>query len=469
MMRRLRGIFEPSLMRRLMLAQLGLLALLWGLLLGFVVYESSTDDHDLRQDALYDAVLIVADQLADRPAQLREAFRYIELALSENIEKSLAPRLVLERGELTLYRSAGVPASLRTQRPDDIETVTFDGKRWRARARISPGGMRMTMIVPADRMNIFVTLNSKGFYLLPLLISIPFLALPAWLSIRVALRPWNAVAREVGSRGPRDLAPLSFRPRHRELRAMVDNIDALMRRLHDASTRERAFIADAAHELRTPLAAMRVNVEALQGQAVEPRQRELLAGIVSGVTRAGRLVGQMLNLMRSDAAGTGHTEKVALDALLQDRMAALSCLADARYVELDLEAEPGLAVDGCRETLTSLIDNLVDNAIKYSPQGGTVEVRLRRDGECAMLTVCDEGPGIPLALRERVFDRFYRDPAQTQSGSGLGLAIAQAAVVRHEGRIVLEGRDAGSGLRARVRLPLAGSTMVPSAALAPSS
>ncbi|WP_338763442.1 ATP-binding protein [Massilia sp. METH4] len=454
MTRLMRRILEPSLMRRLLLAQMLLLALLWTLSAAFVVYESGRDDSGLKQEAVFDAMLLVADQLTGSPAQQRETFRYIERALAEDVEGDMAPRMLVERDGRVLYRSADLPAGVGTRQTDSIETLAFNGKRWRARTKVSPrSGLRLTLIVAADPMNIFLTLNSKGFYLLPLMISIPFLALPAWLSIRLALRPWNAVAREVGSRGPHDLAPLSFRPRHRELRAMVDSIDTLMRRLKEATARERAFIADAAHELRTPLAAMRINVEALQAQASGPRQRELLAGVVSSVARAGRLVGQLLNLMRSDAAAVEQAEAVALDALLQDRMAALSAIADARGVEMALDAEPGLAVRGWRESLTSLIDNLVDNAIKYGPERGTVDVRLQREGDHALLTVTDEGPGIAPALRERVFDRFFRDPAQAQGGSGLGLAIALAAVERHGGEIGLEGKEEGSGLRAWVKLP----------------
>jgi len=328
------------------------------------------------------------------------------------------------------------------------------GVHWRARSRASADGMlHMTFIAPADWKNVTMTVNSRGLYMMPLLISIPFLLVPAWLSIRLALRPWNRVAQEVASRGPHDLAPLTFRPRHRELAAMVDSVDSLMRRVDDAGRRERAFIADAAHELRTPLAAMRINVEALRAGADDPRQRALLGGIVSANTRAARLVGQLLNLMRSDATEDSAAVPLALDELLQDRMAALSCLADARGVDLELAAQQNVVVPGRREGLTSLLDNLIDNAIKYSPPGGTVTVTLAREEGAAVLTVADAGPGIAPALRERVFDRFFRAPDQAHSGSGLGLAIAHAVVTQHGGEITL-GEAVTGGVLATVRLPL---------------
>jgi signal transduction histidine kinase len=139
---------------------------------------------------------------------------------------------------------------------------------------------------------------------------------------------------------------------------------------------------------------------------------------------------------------------------VQDRLAMIEDLARARGVELELDGEGPVPVLGERESLASMVDNLINNAIKYSPGNGTVRVRVAREGDRAVLTVADQGPGIPPALRERVFDRFFRNPDQTQSGSGLGLAIVKSVIDRHGGDVVLD-EALGGGLRARVRLPLA--------------
>lgn len=302
-----------------------------------------------------------------------------------------------------------------------------------------------------------MSINSRGYYLLPLLISLPFLLLPAWLSIRLAMRPWRKVAQEVAARGPRDLRPLAFKPPHGELAALVDNINALLQRVDASAARERSFIADATHELRTPLAAMRVNVEALQRQAHDPRQQELLDGILNSNSRAARLVGQLLRLTRSEVqAGTGEPPlPQVLDVLLQDRLAALSGLAQAHGVELELQAAVSLSVLGQRENLVSLIDNLVENAIKYSPRGASVMVSLHAQGNHAVLHVADQGPGIPPYLQARVFDRFFRAPQQVQPGSGLGLSIVASVVAQHGGTIALHRGNGGQGLLVEVCLPLA--------------
>ncbi|WUR11122.1 ATP-binding protein [[Empedobacter] haloabium] len=458
----LRALLQPSLTRRLLLAQMVLLALLWLVSAALIIFEGVNEHSMLKENGVFDAVLTVAQNMDDRPERRAVALAAIDRAISEDSgaeDSRIVPAIVLTRAGQEIYRSPTAPRGVRNTRLDVVEAVVVDGVRWRARTRQSPDGtISMMFIAPGDWMNVALTVNSRGFYLMPILVSIPFLILPAWLSIRLALRPWNKVAQEVASRGPQDLAPLTFRPRHRELRAMVDSIDALMRRVDEASRRERAFIADAAHELRTPLAALRINVEALRTHADDPGQRQLLAGIVSASARAARLVGQLLNLMRSEATGGDATRDemaaLELDELLQERMAALSCLADAGGVDLDLAAAQAVRIRGRREGLTSLLDNLLDNAIKYSPAGATVAVRLTAEQGMARLTVADAGPGIPAAWRERVFDRFFRAPDQAHSGSGLGLAIAHAVVAQHGGSIALGDAEDG-GLLVTVSLPLA--------------
>jgi two-component system, OmpR family, sensor histidine kinase QseC len=462
-----RALTEPSLVRRLLVAQMGLLALLWTVVFIYAATENGTDAPVLKETSVYHAVATVADHLADAPARQYHSLAALDLAIHQRYAdadgvKELAPGLLVLQRSAVVYRSPHLPRgadaeSFVASAVSDATRNYDDGRlKWRVRVVTGTDGTRVAMFVPRGGWHMFITLASHGYYLVPMVISLPFLLLPAWLSIRLALRPWRHVAQEVASRGPQDLAPLSYRGQHQELAAMVDSIDAMMARVAEASSRERSFIADAAHELRTPLAAMRINVEALHEQTWDWRQRELLEGILSSGNRAARLVSQLLVLMRSDAAAS-HGEAgapLSLDALLQDRMAALSGLAGACGVELELQAVAGVTVVGWRESLVSLADNLVDNAIKYSPAGGAVRVGLWHVEGWAVLSVEDQGPGIAPELRARVFDRFYRAPKQAQGGSGLGLAIALAAAQRHGGRIDLTDGEQG-GLKVEVWLPAA--------------
>lgn len=451
---------RPTLVRRLLLAQMATLGLLWSLAVGLLLFEAFGQEL-YGADAAYDAIGSVAGNLADLPERQYASLRTIDIALREAYgdknDAAMAPSILVWQAGRLVYKSDGVPEGIRNTQLGVVEKLFVEGKHWRASTRqYANADTRVALVMPGDQQQLILTFNSRGYYMLPLIISTPFLLLPAWLSIRVALRPWRNVAREVASRGPQDLTPLAFQSRHEELRPLVDNINALMHRLWESSVRERNFIADAAHELRTPIAAMRVNVEALQArhQPTE-RQSELLSGVLRSSDRATRLVGQLLRLMRSNAElHAAPREVLALDALLQESLAALSGLAHARGVELELVvAEPGVQVVGDREGLVSMIDNLIENATKYSPAATTVMVRLLKTGGQAVLTVADQGPGIAPALRTRVFDRFFRDPDQTQAGSGLGLAIAKSVVEKHGGQIEL-GSSAGGGLQVTVRLPL---------------
>nr|WP_233101354.1 hybrid sensor histidine kinase/response regulator [Enterobacter asburiae] len=312
--------------------------------------------------------------------------------------------------------------------------------------------VEVTLFTPASGWNFFIYLNSRGYYILPLLVCFPFLLFPAWLSIRIAMRPWNKVVNEITLRTPDDLSPLKAVPGHRELRQMVDAINDFLARVRESAERERVFIADAAHELRTPLAAMRINVEALQSWVISESQQELLAGVIRSNSRAARLVNQLLLMMHSEARIDTEMETVPLTTLIQERMAELEPLASARRIELEFFAEDDIWIPGVRERLVSLIDNLIENAVKYSPEGGRIQVDVCTSDGFARLRVSDAGPGIPVELRERVFDRFFRDPNQVQSGSGLGLAIVKAVAQQHNSSVNLS-TSAEGGLMVTVDFP----------------
>lgn len=451
---------QPSLMRRLLLAQMGVVALLWTMAIALLLYDSYEDPELLKFDKIFQSVIAIAKNTADQPDKQQETLAAFEAALLETMgdgdaASDTSPVLQVWQGDKLIYRStAAVPVILNTV-PNRVETVKAGNREWRARTLASPTSDVRVMLAEPSVWRLTVTVMYRGYYLLPLVISLPFLVFPAWLSVRLALRPWRRVSQETAERGPADLTPLSYAPPHKELQPLVQSINSLLQRVRDSTSRERSLIADAAHELRTPLAAMRVNVEALKEQSTDEQQRELMGNLLRSNDRAARLVGQLLQLMRSDAVSDNALPvMLSLDALVQDRLAMIEGLASARNVELELVSEDRVPVLGERESLVSMIDNLINNAIKYSPPGSTVVVHVAREGTQALLTVADEGPGIPPALRERVFDRFFRNPDQNQSGSGLGLAIVKSVVDRHGGEVAL-GETANGGLLATVWLPLA--------------
>lgn len=457
----LRSVLRPSLTRRLVVAQLVLLVVVWTVLIAEFLWDITItnrwfEPQRLRERA--EMIFAVIDGLADRPAQLQEALVRTDVFQRRENREEDEPSVrvtmnVWRDGEL-LYASPGRPGVVRTTRLDTMERIDVDGQRWRAYSQLSSDGRtRLILLLPGDASSVLFMFWTKGFLLLPLLISIPILLVPAWISVWLALGPFRALSAEIESKGPANLDALKFRPVHSELQPIVGAVNNLLQRLRDGITRERHFIADAAHELRTPLAAMRVNVEALLGRTSNPNDRVLLNGLVQSGDRATRLVSQLLSLMRTDGRpDAAPADKLQLDGLVQERLAMLSGIARSRGVDLEFD-EPATAawIVAEREGLVSLADNLIENAIKYSPAGTTVTVGVDVHPESVEFSVADSGPGIPHELRERVFDRFYRAPDQAQSGSGLGLAIVRSVADRHGATVNLAARDRQAGLHVRVR------------------
>lgn len=452
-----RHLKTPTFVRRIMVAQMLLLTLLWCLFLTYVLWEDLRSPPILTGSKTYETIFTVVESMDDRPQERTHVLAALSQAVREDYgggeDPDLSISLIVRKNKAIIYASDGAPVGVINTRDGKIERVESDGRAWTSRTLKSANSdTEVTLITPAGGWNFFIYLNSRGYYVMPLLVCIPFLLFPAWLSIRIAMRPWNRVVNEISLRTSDDLSPLKAVPKHRELRQMVDAVNGFLARVRESTERERVFIADAAHELRTPLAAMRINVEALQSYVSSDSQKELLAGIIRSNSRAARLVNQLLLMMHSEARIDTVMEPVPLTTLIQERMAGLAPLAAERRIELEFYAEEEIWVTGVRERLMSLIDNLIENAVKYSPEGRRVEVALRSVNHSTQLRVSDAGPGIPVELRERVFDRFFRDPNQMQSGSGLGLAIVKAVAQQHNSSVSLS-TSAEGGLMVTVDFP----------------
>jgi signal transduction histidine kinase len=286
-------------------------------------------------------------------------------------------------------------------------------------------------------------------FLLPIMIGAV-----AWI-VRRGLDPLRFVAAEVQRRDARTLAPLGTDHLPREIEPLVNELNRLLERLRQAFAAQRAFISDAAHELRSPLTALRLQLQLLDRAPDETERLEARARLGAAVERAIHLVEQLLTLARSEPQDAAmELENVDLAAAAADAIKDTHDLALARKIDLGLEAPPGLNVQGDREALRTLVRNLVDNAVRYTPPGGTVQVRCWSAAQRAQLEVSDTGPGIPPGEKKRVFDRFYRRAAAQEDGTGLGLAIVKAIAERHGAQIDL-GEAPGGGLRVAVSFPLA--------------
>jgi two-component system OmpR family sensor kinase len=290
----------------------------------------------------------------------------------------------------------------------------------------------------------------------PFALLVPVLGLIVWLAVGHALQPLQRLARAVKARRLNALEPLSDEKLPDEVRPLVGSLNDLLVRLTGALDRERAFMADAAHELRTPLTALHLQLGALTRAGTESERAEAMGKLSEGVQRAIRLVEQMLALARQEPRAEPVPTRFALDELGREVVAELVPLADARRIDLGMSEAQSVMVRGERDAVATLIRNLVDNAVRYTPAGGRVDVSVERSAGMpaqALVRVVDNGPGIAREERARVFDRFYRQPGTRSPGSGLGLAIVKAIATAHGASVELGEAAHGPGLAVTVTFP----------------
>jgi two-component system OmpR family sensor kinase len=239
------------------------------------------------------------------------------------------------------------------------------------------------------------------------------------------------------------------------VRPLVDEINRLLHRLSTAVEREQRFVTDAAHALRTPLTALQLQAEILEGGSSSEERAARLSELRAGIRRVIRLSEQLLSLARSQSETGPITATTELDSTLQEVAAFYAASASAKQIDLAVEAGSSARVYGNARRLTLIFGNLLDNSLRYTPAGGHIRIRASAAGGVARVEVWDEGCGLPPSELERVFERFYRAPGSEGSGSGLGLATVDALVGQLGGQVVLENRVDHTGLVAIVTLPLA--------------
>ena len=299
--------------------------------------------------------------------------------------------------------------------------------------------------------------------LAPLAFMAPLLVLAVWWGVSRSLAPVERVRRQLAQRQADDLSPVSDAQLPDEVQPLVSELNLLFERVQRAFEAQQHFVADAAHELRSPLAALHLQLQVLQRAGQDDAARAAAAERLSaGIDRATRLVEQLLALARQEAAAP-PAEPVDLRAVAQLALADVAPAAQARGTDaglLDSDATTGpVTVRGSAEALRMLVRNLLDNAIKYTPPGGQVDVQVRAlvEEQAVLLTVEDSGPGIDPAHRDRALQRFVRvgsDSSAATTGSGLGLAIVQAIAQRHGAVVELGASDRLGGLRVGVRFAI---------------
>jgi two-component system OmpR family sensor kinase/two-component system sensor histidine kinase QseC len=397
-----------------------------------------------------------------------------QMALSLRGQITLAPRIEIppDQGDVDfviqiwdlfgsrMYLSRpGLPMINRTVL--GYADLSLQGQAWRAYGLQTGDGV--IQIAQPVRVRERLARAAALRIVIPLILLLPVMIVFVAWTVGRGLLPLRRLTADIQRRDARSLTPLATDNLPREIDPLVAELNRLLARLREAFAVQRNFIADAAHELRSPLTALRLQLQLLDRAPDLDAWVDARARLGDAIERAIHLAEQLLALARSDPQqGAVELELLDLASVAAEGIKDTHVLAAARDIDLGLQAQPGALVRADRESLRILVRNLLDNAVRYTPIGGAVDVRCRPTAGGALLEVVDDGPGIAAADRERVFDRFYRRAARQESGTGLGLAIVKAIAERHGALVTLDdaddaarGQPPGPGLRVAVRFPAA--------------
>jgi two-component system OmpR family sensor kinase len=437
---------NASIQRKLSFA-LSLAILAVAVVAGIFSFLSALDEaHELQDDVLRQVA-----QLAD--GRLSSPVVHLQNGNEES-------RVIVQRLEAGQHASldvdAGGPVALPPTLPDGLQTLWADNESFRVLVETTSTGERIAVAQESEFRD-QIARDSALRAVTPFLILVPVLLWIVADLVRKMFEPIVALSRDVDRRSEQELHPIEDGRVPVEIRPFVVAINRLLGRVSRSMQAQRRFVADAAHELRSPLTALSLQAERLADADMSDLARERLAVLRLGIERGRKLLDQLLSLARAQSA-TAPASPVSVRGIYRRVLEDLMPLAQARRIDIGVEGSQDAEVPCSELDMIALVRNLVDNAIRYTPEGGRVDLSVHVSQECAVLCVQDTGPGIAPAERERVFDSFYRALGSEQLGSGLGLAIVKAIVDRAGANVRLGYSDEAkqAGLRVEIRMPLAG-------------
>lgn len=442
------GRAPASIKRRLLVMLLGTVAVVWLATAGYSYWDARHEIDELLDGHLaQSAALLVAQAGHDL----------------EEIDVEHAPQLhkygrrvafqVWERGRTLRLHSANAPNVRFSPRDEGFSDAVLDDRRWRVFS--SWDSKRRFLIQVGEQRDARDEIAAQigRNLLVPLAFALLVLGVLVYLSVSRATRPLAKVHGQIAQRDPENLQPIAVDDCPAEIVPLVDGLNRLFGRVTRSMDNERRFTADAAHELRTPIAALRVQAQVARASADDRERQRALDNVIAGCDRATHLVEQLLTLARLDPAHVRlPPEPFDLRAVAKSVLGEIAPRAMAKGVEIELHEGPAIPARGDAGLLGILVRNLVDNAVRYSPGRTTVHVRIApadaRTGP--VLTVTDEGPGVPADEVSKLGERFYRVMGSGESGSGLGLSIVRRIADLHDAVVRFETGAAGKGMRVTV-------------------
>ena len=442
-----------SLRRRLLAMLLGVIVAMWTTIAALSYVDANQEIDELFDAQLAQSARILLAQVAH---ELTEGSIDIEHGHDSGHPYEIRMAFqVWEAGEKLVLHSANAPLRHMTSRTEGYTESTVGEHVWRVFTRWDENKRYLIQI--GERVDFRHDLARQIIWrmMYPLLVALPLMAWLIWGAVGRGLLPLKRVATEVEQRDPQNIAPLQTASVPQEVAPLVHSLNNLFGRLQEAFDKERRFTADAAHELRSPLAALKTHAQVALAATADHERRRALQQVIQGVDRATHLVQQLLTLARLDPqAALNVRDRTDLRAVAANCVAELAPVAIAKKISLGLTECPPVWIMGDATMLGVLVRNLVDNAIRYTPPGGNIEVSVIDQGGRASLQVNDDGPGISPDERGKVFDRFYRVLGTNETGSGLGLSIVGSVAQSHGAVIRLEDGKNGRGLCVSVDFPV---------------
>lgn len=414
---------------------------------GMYSYRAATEDAHRSQDTQLRQVGYLISRLDAVPSSPMARERVGDV----DFDARLVVRFIDAPGAALPYPER--PPRFANSLPDGLQTISIGRETWRVFVRTNAKGVRVA-VAQQTAVRDAAARASAWRTVMPILFLGPVLVLMVTLLVRAMFQPLQRLARQLGARREHDLGELDRAALPSEVWPFVAEINKLIARTVRALAGQRRFIADAAHELRSPMTAMSLQAERLAASDMPGEARERLGALSAGLSRTRVLLDQLLTLARTQESGINQSTQVALKKAIQECLEDLVPLAEAKAIDLGVVGDADPLVGGRPVDISILVKNLVDNAIRYTPPGGRVDIGVEEDRGRAVLSIDDTGAGIAPEERERVFDPFYRVLGNGETGSGLGLAITVSIANQIGAAISLAGKPDGTpGLRARVVFP----------------
>jgi two-component system sensor histidine kinase QseC len=437
-----------SIRRRLLAGLLGTISVAWLVTLFFSYRDTRHELYELLDAHLAQSASLLLTQVSHDGDEIDTE----HTPMLHRYNRKVAFQIWEQGTELRLH-SVSAPNEPLSGIKEGFSNSTIGSDKWRVFSTWDDGHRYLIQIGERQEARDELSQAIANNLLQPLLITLPILGVLIWFGVSRGLRPLTSLSNQVASRDPDNLSPLESSDAPLEVSPLVDGLNQLFARLHSSLENERRFTADAAHELRTPLAAIKTQAQVAQGAVQDEDRKRALENVISGCDRAARLVDQLLTLARLEPAQFKHRDSCELHKLALTVVAELAPAAIEKGIDIQL-AEGGSYDIPCEpELIKILMRNLIDNAIRYSPRDGVVQVAIEKSPDSMVLKVRDQGPGIPEAEKELVWERFYRVLGTGETGSGLGLSIVRRIAELHQATVSFQDVESGKGLEVMVKLP----------------